>query len=92
MNIELTTEQKQSLNEIAVWKPYSFPNGSSYCQQELPTGEHNGINILPATGCYIVTWPDGDKSFVPSGWTSVGPGSDLGAHFCTRDQALNAIR
>lgn len=89
----LTKEQKVLLNKVSVWKPVSFPNGSSYQKQFLPEGSFDGFNIEKHifSRCWLVTWADGTESEIAFARQSVGKGSDLGVHFCTRDQALAAL-
>lgn len=89
----LTAEQKDALRGVARMRHYSFPNGSSYDQQELPGGTHDTplgrVVIAVAYGDgYHVTWADGTESRVSFWCKSVGAGADFGAHFCTRDQYL----
>lgn len=91
----LTTEQKAAINEIAVWKPIRFPNGSAYRQQCLPIGRQaNGLEIKPNwfNYCYYnsvsVSFPSGETVQVSMHRVSVGPGTDFGKYFCSRDQAL----
>ena len=81
------------MSEIAVWEPQSFPNGSSYQMQKLPAGEHDGITIaVKHNRGYDVSFPDGSKAMVNFDRVPIGPGTDLGEDFCTRDQALAALQ
>ena len=89
----LNVEQKQALQAIAIMEPQSFPNGSSYQMQKLLGGEHNGITIaVKYNRGYDVSFPDGSKAMVNFDRVPVGPGTDLGADFCTRDQMLEALQ
>lgn len=76
--------------EATVWKDVSFPNGSNYRQQAFVAGERGRFHVRQrATDVAIL---DGDKVYhLPSQHRGVGPGVELGPHFCTRDQALVAF-
>ena len=83
-------ELKDILNNISEWKAFSFPNGSSYRQQQLPhtfDKEIQGVKIEKVSGGHYVTW-QGEEYHIPYRWQAVGSGVDLGVHFCSRDQAL----
>ena len=89
----LNAEQKQALQAIAIWEPQSFPNRSDYRIQKLPDGKRNGITVaVKYNRGYDVTFPDGSKAMVNFDRVPIGPGTDLGEDFCTRDQALVALQ
>jgi len=84
-----TAEQQARLREVMVTKYESFPNGSSYDKETLPTGEFDGFSIESVYNHgYVIIWDDGSECMVSFNRTSVGPGADFGIYFCTRDQVL----
>lgn len=99
----MNSQQRKALQQIAQWKSMSFPSGSGYRRQVLPTGSHKNVNGFAAVNVteeynygYIVRFFDGKNSseevVVPFNRISVGAGVDFGAYYCTRDQALIALR
>lgn len=95
----LTDQEKKQLNVISIWKQVSFPNGSNYRQQYLPSnlvgGIYNGIKVRWSPGVgYFVTFPGEGETVkkVSFNRSNVGPGIDLGIHFCSVDQGLSDLK
>lgn len=88
----MNENQKMQLRQIAKMTPRSFPNGSSYKMQEIPKGETRGIKVRAIKNVgYLAEFPDGDEVTISFDRQSVGPGTDLGIHFNTRDQVLSDL-
>lgn len=88
----MNEEQKRILNGVSRWEDISFPNGSAYRRQVLPTGDHGAVAIRTLYNVgYQAIFADGSEILVAFDQTSVGPGVDLGEHYCSRDQALTEL-
>lgn len=90
----MTEQQKARLRQIAQWEYTSFPNGSAYEIQVLPHVQHDDV-IVDASSIhgnnYLVTFAGCEPMYVSRNCRSVGSGTDLEAHFCSRNQALIAL-
>lgn len=91
----VTDVQRERLSEISEWRRQSFPNGSDYRQQVLREGDYGDVVIQTVynCGCYCrFSAEPGIVRVVGFGHVSIGTGADFGIYYCTRDQALTALR
>lgn len=83
---------KQRLKALAKWRGHSFPNGSSYAEEYLPDGKFGDISINAVyNACYYIRYNRWDLYLLRYDRVGVGSGTELGAHFCSRDQALKEL-
>ena len=84
----MNEQQKQLLNALSTWNGVSFPNGSNYSEQHLPIGKFDGVSISKERRGWSAIFEKGETHHVDSLRRGIGGGTELGKHFCTRDQGL----
>ena len=96
-------KQKAALKQLVVDEFMSFPNGSAYHRETLPSGVYNDVGGFYAIriarqykNCWVVKfWEtmecEEETVNVSFAMESAGGGVDYGAHYCTRDQVISAL-